>query len=315
MRQAFVRIETPVPFPLGSANAWLFPGADPLLVDCGIGTSLAYQSLLDGVKAAGVDASSMRLVVTHGHVDHAGNAARLERDFGVPLLAHPEEAPFVESFRAESKSRNDAYYDALVANGLPDEVAASMRADSDAIDRFLEDTSIDQPVVGDQRIAAGDGELSIEHVPGHTPGSILLHLDENTLLTGDTLLENITSNAIELRHEEHGNYHRYVSRVEEMRRFVDCEALPGHHPAFKITDDLLDRQLAQHRERSDKMVAALDRPRTAWDLMRVVFPGLSEDAQWFMAMSELVGHLHALEIDGRIVKVPSDDGLERYQVA
>lgn len=313
--RAPVRIATPVPFPLKTANSWLFPGAEPLLVDCGIGTSLAYQTLLDGVRATATDLTRLRLVITHGHVDHAGNAGRLKRDHGIPLVAHPGEAPFVETFRQNSEPRNDDYHAALLSNGLPAATAKAMRADSDAIDAFLDDTPIDETVLDGDTIQAGDGELAVEHVPGHTPGSVLLHVDDNVVVTGDTLLESITSNAIELRHEEHGSFHRYLQRVEDMRRYVDCQALPGHHSPFTITDDVLDRQLDRHRSRRATILDALDRPRTAWDLMGIVFPNLNEEAQWFMAMSELVGHLHALEIDGFARRVPGAGELHRYQRA
>lgn len=127
-------------------------------------------------------------------------------------------------------------------------------------------------------------------------------------------MERITSNALELLDADHGAHHRYIQAVERMRRFTDCTALPGHHAPFRITDEVLDRQLGFQQERARRIRDHLHRPRTAWDLMPEVFPGLERDGQHFMAMAELVGHLHALEIEGR-AKAVERDGLRCFVAA
>ncbi|HJQ93440.1 MAG TPA: MBL fold metallo-hydrolase, partial [Candidatus Thermoplasmatota archaeon] len=87
-----IRIVVPLPLALKSANAWLFPGGRPALVDCGVGTGEGHAALLAGLRDARVDPARLRLFVTHGHIDHAGNAAALRRDHGVELQAPPEES-------------------------------------------------------------------------------------------------------------------------------------------------------------------------------------------------------------------------------
>ncbi len=103
-----LRIELPVDLPLRSANAWLFPGDSPVLVDSGAGTDEAYTLLRRALWDSGANLNSLRLVVTHGHVDHAGNAARLRREFGTPLWCPQVEAPFVETFRRDAPRRLEA---------------------------------------------------------------------------------------------------------------------------------------------------------------------------------------------------------------
>lgn len=311
-----VRIELPVPFPLKTVNAWLFPGDRPVLVDCGVGSSRSYQVLLEGLRKAGQDPSELTLYVTHGHVDHAGNARRLREDFGVPLHAPRSESAFIETFRQDAPDRNDAYAAALRHHGVPAEDVARIRADSDAIDRFLDDVPITADVPGHETAVFGDRDVEALHTPGHTPGSVSFRLtDDNELLTGDTLLEAITSNAVELLDDDKGRYHQYVQTLESLRPYVGVDCLPGHHAPFRLTDELLDRHLQHHRDRRGRILAALDRPRTGHQLFPIVFPGLDSDAALFMGMAEIVGHLHSLELDGLVVKEKGPGGVRRYRRA
>lgn len=308
MHVAPVRIVTPLPFALASANSWLWPGRNPVLLDCGIGTPQAYEALVAGIRAAGVDPRRLRLLVSHGHVDHAGNAARLARDFGIPLSAPRVEAPFLETFRRDSRPRNALFAEAMALHGAPADVVGHVRARGEDIDVHLEDTRIEHPLVDDERLAVGDDWATVHLAPGHTPGSILLHGADNLLATGDTLLEHITSNAIELMEQDRGRYHQYLRTLAGLRRFVGCDALPGHHDPFKLTDALLDHHIAKHERRSKKILDCLDVPRTAWELLPRVLPHLAKD-QTFLGMCEVVGHLHALEIDGKATSL--DEGGNR----
>lgn len=308
-----MRIELPVPFPLKTVNAWLFPGDAPALLDCGIGDPRHYQSLLDSVRAAGVDLSRLTLYLTHGHVDHAGNAHRLRRDHGVPLVCPREEAPFVETFRRDEATRNDAFAHALLAHGAPAEDVARIRADSDAIDDYLEDCPIEQGLSDQARVVFGNDEVTAVRTPGHTPGSTCYLTDDNVLLSGDTLLERITSNAVELKDDDHGAYHQYVETLDSLRRFVGVECLPGHRAPFRLTDAVLDYHMHAHESRRERILGFLDAPRTAFQVFKHIFPGLNMDAGLFMGMAEVVGHLHAMELDGLVRwDATGDGGLRRF---
>ncbi len=304
-----------MPFALKTANAWLFPGASPALVDCGLGTDDVYRNLLAQIGDANVDPSTMRLFLTHGHVDHAGNAHRLRDDFGVPLHAPRAEAPFVETFRKDADARNDAYADAMRAHGMPDDAVRAMREDSDAIDQFLQDCPIDHDVPDGDRVVLGDMEAEAVHTPGHTDGSVcFLITEDNHLISGDTLLETITSNAGELLDQDHGSFHEYVETVDGLRQFVGVDCLPGHLAPFRLTDDLIDTHLDHHESRRTKILAELDAPRSAWELFPKIFPGKNHGEHHFLGMAELVGHLHSLEIDG-LVQRDGDEPRRFVQIA
>ncbi len=294
-----VRITIPVPFALESVNAWLFQGDNPVLVDCGLGSKQGYQTLHDALRAAGQDPGELNLFVTHGHVDHAGNAKRLQ-DAGATLHAPREEAPFIETFRRDSRARNDAFADALRLHGMPQEEVRAVRARSDGIDAYLDDCPIQADVPDGFELLFGDQPARAVRTPGHTPGSVCFEVGDDVLVTGDTLLETITSNAIELLEKDRGSHHTYQQTLDSLRRYAGRTALPGHRDPFVITEEVLDLHAARHEKRAKRILEHLDQPRTAWQLLPRVFPPKLGQDQWFLAMADLVGHLHALEIEGRV---------------
>jgi glyoxylase-like metal-dependent hydrolase (beta-lactamase superfamily II) len=111
------------------------------------------------------------VILTHRHVDHAGNAARLGTDFDVPIYAHAEDAAMLTGRTPRPPLSDQTLVGqamCLVENLFPAPTCTKMRPLRD----------------GDQ-IA----NLEVLAVPGHTEGSIcLLHRASRTLFTGDALL-------------------------------------------------------------------------------------------------------------------------------
>lgn len=303
------RILVPLPLALRSANAWLFDGAEPALVDTGVGTPEGRATLLQGLAQHKVPPASLRVFVTHGHIDHAGNAAHLHAQ-GAPLHAPRAEAPFLETFRRDAPKRAEAFGRAMAHHGATAEAVAASRQRSRRLDDWMEDVPIGREVKDGDRVVLGDTDATLQLAPGHTPGSTLFLTADNDLLSGDTLLEHITSNAIELLDRDRGRYHQYLKTLDGLRRFVGCRALPGHHDPFVITQALLDDHLAKHHRRSAKVLSHLDRPKTAWQLLYEVLPHLAHD-QEFLGLCEIVGHLHHLEIDGKVGEA-EQDGVRRF---
>jgi glyoxylase-like metal-dependent hydrolase (beta-lactamase superfamily II) len=111
------------------------------------------------------------VLLTHRHSDHAGNAAWLQREFGVAIYAHRADAEVLEGTaeRVRLGTRGSWLERALCA--VENRWPAKLR-----VDRALDH--------GDA--VAG---LEVHHVPGHTEGSVFYrHEHTRCLMTGDTLL-------------------------------------------------------------------------------------------------------------------------------
>lgn len=157
------------------SNVFLLDGdkGDGWLVDTGHWSERAM--LLWELRRAGVRPSDLTgVLLTHRHSDHAGNAAFLQRRYGVKIYAHRADAVVLEGAAARPRIRPErgatllARLFAQIENVLP---AAGLR-----VDRALE---------GGETV----GGLEVHAVPGHTEGSVFYrHERSSSLLSGDMLL-------------------------------------------------------------------------------------------------------------------------------
>jgi glyoxylase-like metal-dependent hydrolase (beta-lactamase superfamily II) len=155
------------------SNVWLLDGGagDRWLVDSG--HPAERLALLASLRATGLAPRDLTgVLLTHRHVDHAGNSAFLRRAFGVRVLAHARDAAVLEG-RADKPPIVSRTGDRLAWLLAQFENRTRTRV---VVDRALEG--------GD--VVAG---LEVHHAPGHTDGSVLYrHAGTRSLLSGDTLL-------------------------------------------------------------------------------------------------------------------------------
>lgn len=160
--------------PLGPFQAYLLLGGDGwTLIDTGLVGSAAL--LRDAMHTLSEGAPLARVIVTHGHEDHAGSLAELAALPGVETIAHRLDAPVIRGEAAmpppNLTPEERPLYDSIQPNVVP--------APSAPVTVEVEE--------GDA-IAVGAFTGVVLHVPGHTPGSIAIHLPgERALFTGDTI--------------------------------------------------------------------------------------------------------------------------------
>lgn len=102
-----------------------------------------------------------KIILTHGHIDHCGEAGTLAKELGVPIEG-PHESDRFWIARLDEDGRQ---------YGISGRV-------------FEPDRWLDQ---GDQ-VTVGELTLDVYHTPGHTPGHVIFHHAPSKLaLVGDVL--------------------------------------------------------------------------------------------------------------------------------
>ncbi|WP_217144118.1 MBL fold metallo-hydrolase [Streptomyces sp. AC627_RSS907] len=157
-------------FPVGQAYLWR-DGDELTLIDAGPAGSGAR--IAAAARAAG---RVRRVVLTHFHEDHAGGAGEVAALTGAEVVAHALEAPVV---RGEVPGPPPVFED------------WERPLHADAV-RRLPRGGFDRPAkvaeVADGDVLDFGGGARVVHVPGHTDGSIALHLPgHGVLFTGDAV--------------------------------------------------------------------------------------------------------------------------------
>lgn len=153
-------------------NVYVIEGDNPLMIDAGFPLD-ANRIEREVTGTAFKRDRTGTVVATHYHLDHVGSIAKLKRTFGLKVAAHSADALVIEGKEPYLQFKVDAlrlaYYTALKP-----------------LYRY---TNVDVGI----KLAEGNvmevlGGLRVIHVPGHTPGSIVLYSEaRGVLFSGDTI--------------------------------------------------------------------------------------------------------------------------------
>jgi hydroxyacylglutathione hydrolase len=151
-----------------------------------------------------------KILVTHGHLDHAGGVAVLAELTGVPIEGpHEDDRFWIDGMPQQSKMF-----------GVP-----GVR--SFTPDRWLKD--------GD-KVRFADIELDVLHCPGHTPGHVVFfHAPSRLAQVGDVLFQG----SIGRTDFPRGDYDTLIRSIKE-RLFPlgdDVEFISGHGPMSTFGDE------------------------------------------------------------------------------
>jgi glyoxylase-like metal-dependent hydrolase (beta-lactamase superfamily II) len=320
------RIPTPVPFleAGGPANVYALEEDDGFtLFDSACGTDEGLLALRAGLTARGLDLKRLkRIVVSHGHVDHYGNAQTLAEETGAQVFVHPHDLEKVcgEGRWFKQLEKQLPYFLHL---GVPEptlqamlEVAKRNRAYSRQVDRARV-----EPLAEGQRFAFRRFEATVLHMPGHTPGLVCLWVPEQKLLFADDhMLAKVSPNPVLDLTLGYGDtkFKSLVSYCQSARRAmameIDC-VLPGHGEAFKGHVALLQSLFDFYAARQQRLLKRLSErgPQTLHELIPAVFPRV-DVARMYLMLSEVMGNIEMLEVDGKVKRVDGADVL-RFALA
>jgi glyoxylase-like metal-dependent hydrolase (beta-lactamase superfamily II) len=158
------------------SNVYLLADDELVLIDTGLPGNA--QRIVTYIKSLGREPEELALIiVTHGHIDHAGSLTELRAMTGARVLAHRDEATATADgshmLRPNGRSSRGRLVRAL----------ARLNARSpSSVDVLVDDGKI-LPYLGGLRVVA---------TPGHTPGSMGLLLERSgVLFAGDTIINNV----------------------------------------------------------------------------------------------------------------------------
>jgi glyoxylase-like metal-dependent hydrolase (beta-lactamase superfamily II) len=318
-------LRMPLPFALDHINLWLLDDADGQkrgwsLVDCGAGTDAtraAWERLF--VDAMG-GRPLLRVFATHCHPDHVGLSGWLCDRFQAPFwtstgefgfarmmaaalpgvdgpsaIPHFQRHGLVDAGMLEQMQSRKNYYPSLV----PAVPAAYTR---------LQDG---------QRVAIGARTWRVITGFGHSPEHVSLYDEQDQILiSGDMVLPRISTNVSVFAVEPEGNpLQLYLDSLEKFAGLPDDTlVLPAHGKPFRGLHTRIAQLRAHHVARLEEVRAACMEPRSAVDIVPLMFKRQLDAHQLSFAIGEALAHLHYLWYNGILTRVTGDDGIVRFKL-
>ena len=153
-------------------------------------------------RVAELQVKPVKLLLTHGHFDHAGAAAELAEFWGIPVIGPHQE-------------------DEFLLESIP-EWSAQYRLDGRSVtpDQLLNQGDV---------VQFGEQSLDVHHCPGHTPGHVVfVHTEARMAFVGDVLFQGSIGRSDFPR----GDHQQLLDSINNKLLPLgdDIEFVPGHGP-------------------------------------------------------------------------------------
>ena len=311
-------LRMPLPFALDHINLWLLEdGPGWAIVDTGYSTA-ETKSLWRRIFAERLGRLPVtRVIGTHYHPDHIGLADWLTRRCQVPLWITEKEWLYARVMNQDADDFAPLRRSFARGAGLEETASEIFERRQNSYRRGVPSVPASfQRLQDGTTIEIGGREWRVIVGEGHAPELACLYCPETgVLISSDQILPRISPNISVQAHEPDGNpLALYLSSLLKLREAAPSETLvlPSHNLPFFGLHARLDQLAAHHRARCDEVMAACEVPKTAVELLPVLFRRPLDQHQMGFALGEALAHLNYLMYRGALERIPGADGVNRF---
>lgn len=148
-----------------------------------------------------------KILLTHSHWDHIGDAAKCKEHFKIPISIHPEDLPNLEKPGSDHLP---------LMQPIPPAKADHLLSDGDTL-------------------SIGNTSWKVIHTPGHSPGGICFYNEENAILiSGDTLFQGSIGN-ISFPTSNPDAMWKSLKKLSALP--PETQVYPGHGPSTTLAEE------------------------------------------------------------------------------
>lgn len=282
------KIKLPLPFSPFSSNAYLVKTKNSnILFDTGANSDECLKILKKEIEDfGGIDA----IIISHGHLDHAGCANTISKEFELPVYASlKEKERLSEDIVKRLERRVRKTIKLLHFFGFSEETAQKELEKANFYKNFM------QPVEFIFNFNSfKDPEIEIIELPGHTDGSIALFIKkEKGLLTGDALLKDGISSFFDPESMKN-SLENYLTSIQNIKELNPILVYPGHGNPFDSVNLVIEEHINYTELISEKIKEVITNNISIKDVISKLFP---KSYNALIAISEIVYALEKANIE------------------
>ncbi len=218
-----------------------------VLFDTGPTTEEAWQLL-----QAEVNLQELRHVfVTHCHIDHWGNAARLVEETDATLYLPQRDVDKLQNHQQRLQGMMQVLLDCGFDQTWLNELRAEIDNDT-VFPPFPKEYQVVEKSTVPQQLG-----IEVLPCPGHSQSDLVYRVGKQAV-TGDVLLQGIFQSPlldIDLQtfNGRFHNYQAYCASLTNLTRLRDCQILPGHRFGIESVDETILFYLRKMLDRAVKL--------------------------------------------------------------
>lgn len=305
-------LRLPLPFPPRHINVYLLDDGDgrPFLVDTGFAEEKTSELWETSYTCPD------KVVVTHFHPDHIGQAAHLERigakihlpqaEWSKTKMLHDLSGEVVDESLKSFFTRNGMHCD--------DSMFGRGNGYRRSVPQLPEEPSL---------LEAGPLEFArpwtVSFASGHSPAhALLFRAEEPVLAAGDVMLPDITPNISVWPDDPDADpLGDYFDALERLRGLPeDTLVLPAHGLAYRGVHTRINELIGHHEERLQELRDLLAKsPCSAMEALPTLFPRDLKPGSIPFAFGETLAHLNRLWHAGECKRELNKHGVYSYNYA
>lgn len=313
-------LRMPLPFALAHINLWLLDDGDGFsIVDTGVDDEATHDAWRQVLAGTARGARINRVVVTHLHPDHAGNAGWLCREYDCPLWMTREEYLLCRVLTADTgRAAPEAGVRFYRAAGFPDNALNRYEKMFGMFGRLVSSLpDAFRRLKDGDRFDMGQSRFEVIIGRGHSPEhACLFDAERNLVIAGDQILPKISSNVSVFPTEPAANpLADWLASLEQLKMRLpdDVLVLPAHGRPFYGVKARLDELISEHMQGLDALLDLCREPKRVVDVFPALFRAPIRDGDLIMATGESIAHLNYLLDDGAMEREQDADGVDWYR--
>jgi glyoxylase-like metal-dependent hydrolase (beta-lactamase superfamily II) len=310
-------------YPGHITNVYLILDEKVTLIDTGLDGKKARADLEKGIELINSQFAQRitfedigDIIITHGHADHWGMLSNPKLK-GKKLYIHELDSEVLQDFQARYARAKDRIKQFVKEAGW--DLETDNIFDLDKLQIQISDYELIEITEAD-RIVNG---YEVYHVPGHSPGHILLKIGP-FLFLGDHILSKTTPHQLPGSLIEGCGLRLYRNSLRKAADLGEHLGLPAHEDTIYSIKERVEELEVFHSQRVADILDLCTREKSLFritdDYYRLrseyingkTVPELARDDQ-ILALEEIRSHLDYLMEEGKIVITGSENGVLQYR--